>query len=254
MCQQLQMSCNNFVTIDPKKSAGEHQNALVGGQFNAEQSSPIYRGRRTTVINGIEFSPDGRWVTSGTRKVTARKARLAKPYGEQGWNTNEAFCSDCISKSHYPSRHAEARLDLLRERAGLGKGKGKKKENDMKAIEDAKASIIARDSNQGHINLFEDLEQQEMITSIRATKKTAQLETEKVVKDLNPWYSERDKGKEYPQDEKSEHLRLRDLASKTMNDPLTAITHKLASSSSLNNYSPVSRPSGIQILHPTWFK
>lgn len=54
---------------------------------------------------------------------------------------------------------AEARLDLLRERAGLGKGKGKKKEDDMKVIEDAKASIIARDSNQGHINLFEDLEQ-----------------------------------------------------------------------------------------------
>jgi hypothetical protein len=54
---------------------------------------------------------------------------------------------------------AEARLDLLQERAGLGKGKGKKKDDDMKAIEDARASVVAKDSNQGHINLFEDLEQ-----------------------------------------------------------------------------------------------
>jgi hypothetical protein len=42
-----------------------------------------------------------------------------------------------------------------------------------------------------------------MITAIRATKKTAQLEAEKGVplapsaKDLKPWYSERDKGKEH---------------------------------------------------------
>ncbi|KAG1724554.1 hypothetical protein EDB19DRAFT_310075 [Suillus lakei] len=147
---------------------------------------------------------------------------------------------------------AEARLDLLRERAGLGKGKGKKKEDDMKIIEDAKASIVANNSNQGHINLFEDLEQQEMITAIRATKKTTQLETEKGVplapsaKDLKPWYSERDKEKEHQEDEKSERLRLRDLASKTMNDPLTAITHQLASRSSSSNSSPAP-PS-----HPSW--
>jgi hypothetical protein len=54
---------------------------------------------------------------------------------------------------------AEARLDVLRERAGLAKGKGKKKEDDMKAIEDAKVAIASSSSNQGHINLFEDLEQ-----------------------------------------------------------------------------------------------
>jgi hypothetical protein len=124
---------------------------------------------------------------------------------------------------------AEARLDLLRERAGLGKGKGKKKEDDMKIIEDAKASILAKDSNQGHINLFEDLEQvelfspfcariltwcqQEMITAVRASKKATQLEAEKGVplapsaKDLNPWYSERDKGQESQEDEKSKRLR-----------------------------------------------
>lgn len=52
-----------------------------------------------------------------------------------------------------------------------------------------------------------------MITSVRATKKTTQLETEKGVplapsaKDLNPWYSERDKGKEHEEDEKSKRLR-----------------------------------------------
>ncbi|KAG2028906.1 hypothetical protein BDR03DRAFT_1096357 [Suillus americanus] len=125
---------------------------------------------------------------------------------------------------------AEARLDLLRE-------------------QDAMASIVAKDSKQGHINLFEDLEQQDMVTAIRATKKTAQLEAEKGVplapsaKDLNPWYSERDKGKEYQEDENRQLLRLRDLASKTMNDPLTAITHQLASSSSSNYSSPVPQPS-----------
>lgn len=52
-----------------------------------------------------------------------------------------------------------------------------------------------------------------MITAIRATKKTTQSETEKGVplapsaKDLKPWYSERDKEKEYPEDEKGERLR-----------------------------------------------
>ncbi|OAX38482.1 hypothetical protein K503DRAFT_691461 [Rhizopogon vinicolor AM-OR11-026] len=139
---------------------------------------------------------------------------------------------------------AEARLDVLRERAGLGKGKGKKKEDDMKPIEDAKIAIAASSSNKGHINLFEDLEQQEMITSIRATKKTMPSETERGVplapsaKDLRPWYSERDKEKEHPEDEKHERLRKRDMASKTMNDPLTAITHQLASRSSSSNSSP----------------
>jgi hypothetical protein len=52
-----------------------------------------------------------------------------------------------------------------------------------------------------------------MITAIRATKKTMQPETERGVplapstKDLRPWYSERDKEKEYPENEKSERLR-----------------------------------------------
>jgi hypothetical protein len=52
-----------------------------------------------------------------------------------------------------------------------------------------------------------------MITAIRATKKTAQLEAEKGVplapsaKDLKPWYSEHDKGNEHQKDEKSERLR-----------------------------------------------
>ena len=54
---------------------------------------------------------------------------------------------------------AEARLGILRERAGLGKGKGKKKEDDMKIIEDAKVAIATSSSHQGHINLFEDVEQ-----------------------------------------------------------------------------------------------
>jgi len=63
---------------------------------------------------------------------------------------------------------AEARLDLLRERAGLEKGKGKKKEDDMKPIEDAKAAIAASSSHRGHINLFEDLEQVSFFRSLGA--------------------------------------------------------------------------------------
>ncbi|KAG2038101.1 hypothetical protein BDR03DRAFT_1045710 [Suillus americanus] len=109
-----------------------------------------------------------------------------------------------------------AQKEVEAEGKDLGKKRGKKKEDDMKAIEDAKASIVAKDSKQGHINIFEDLEQQEMVTTTRATKKTAQLEAEKGVplapsaKDLNPLYSERNKGKEYQEDEKSRRLRLRD--------------------------------------------
>ncbi|KAG1731329.1 uncharacterized protein EDB91DRAFT_1154521 [Suillus paluster] len=152
---------------------------------------------------------------------------------------------------------AEARLGLLRERAGLVKGKGKNKEDDMKVIEDAKASVVANNSNTGHVNLFGDLEQQETISAIRATKKTTQPETEKGVplapsaKDLKPWYSERGNEKEHQEDEKSERLRLRDLASKTRNDPLTAITHQLASRSSSSNSSPAPRQSWRQSKRPT---
>jgi len=125
----------------------------------------------------------------------------------------------------------------------------------MKAIEDAKVAIVSSTSNQGHINLFEDLEQQETITAIRATKKTTQPETERGVplapsaKDLRPWYSERDKEKEYPENEKNERLRMRDMASKTMNDPLTAITHQLASRSSSSNSSPTPQPSWRHSKH-----
>lgn len=55
-----------------------------------------------------------------------------------------------------------------------------------------------------------------MITSVRASKKATQLEAEKGVplapsaKDLNPWYSERDKGQESQEDEKSKRLRYAD--------------------------------------------
>jgi hypothetical protein len=74
-----------LLPVDSKKHAGDHQTAVVGRQFNAEPSSPwhmynLRRGRTTAVIDGIEVSPDGRWVAFGTRKATVHVFAI-NPYG-----------------------------------------------------------------------------------------------------------------------------------------------------------------------------
>ncbi|KIJ58763.1 hypothetical protein HYDPIDRAFT_99381 [Hydnomerulius pinastri MD-312] len=139
---------------------------------------------------------------------------------------------------------AEARIGLLRERAGLGtsgKGKGKaKEEDDMAALNAGSAAGTGIGSGK-HINFFEDLEQQSMITAVRASKKTTPLETEKGVplapsaKDLNPWYSDKNRDRNKTAEDEQDEQRQRDLMFKSLNDPLTAITHQLASRSLPSN-------------------
>ncbi|KAH7906952.1 hypothetical protein BJ138DRAFT_1093383 [Hygrophoropsis aurantiaca] len=148
----------------------------------------------------------------------------------------EAAAKEAQEEGRVMLADSEARLEALRDRAGLGKGKGKAKEtDDMKEL--AQQMVKAP---QGHINLFEDLEQQATMTAIRASKKTGPPEAEKgfplapSAKDLRPWYSTK-RGEPEPQPEadgdkyKEEERRKRDAASKSRNDPLTAITHQLAS-------------------------
>ncbi|KAF9221235.1 hypothetical protein BS17DRAFT_797239 [Gyrodon lividus] len=146
---------------------------------------------------------------------------------------------------------AEARLALLRERAGIGgggegrgKGKGKAREDEMEVEVKAGAGMRTGTGSGKHINLFEDLEQHAMMTAVRASKKTAPSEAEKGVplapsaKDLNPWYSDKTKDRDTPADDDKDEKKRRDLRSKSRNDPLTAITQQLASRSSSNVSGP----------------
>ncbi|EGN94232.1 hypothetical protein SERLA73DRAFT_188867 [Serpula lacrymans var. lacrymans S7.3] len=154
---------------------------------------------------------------------------------------------------------SEARIEKLRDRAGLKDGKRKEKEDDMAIISGGSSSAQSSSlpTSKGHINLFEDIELHAQVTMTRASKKTeAQLEAEKGVplapsaKDLKPWYSERshERNKE-PEEEKQ----ARDLAFKSRNDPLTSITHQLASRSSTNKFTTRSRPQPRPILSSSSF-
>ncbi|KAG6830413.1 hypothetical protein H0H87_008196 [Tephrocybe sp. NHM501043] len=139
---------------------------------------------------------------------------------------------------------SEARIEQLRERAGIAETKGKKKQKD----EDLDRIIMEGSSTQGavlpttggHINFFEDLEQSSITTAILASKKAEPAETEKGVplapsaKDLKPWYSERNRDKE---EGTVDERRIRDTARKSMHDPLTSITKELASRTSASNAS-----------------
>ncbi|KAI6022281.1 hypothetical protein BKA83DRAFT_4277043 [Pisolithus microcarpus] len=146
---------------------------------------------------------------------------------------------------------AEARLGLLRERAGLGttddKGKGKAVEGGTNTL----TSAIGTGMGAGkHINLFEDLEQQEFMIAARASKKTTQSEVEKGValapsaKDLNPWYTDKRASKqtEEENDNNQDEKRMRDMAFKAINDPLTVITQQLAAHSSSSNDTRAAPP------------
>ncbi|CAA7266442.1 unnamed protein product [Cyclocybe aegerita] len=145
---------------------------------------------------------------------------------------------------------AEARIDLLRDRAGIDQPEKKKKrrdDDDMKRIASSSSMQAAvLPTTNGHINLFEDLEhtQQAIAAAIRASKKTGPAETEKGVplapsaKDLKPWYSERTQDRV----EEVEEKRRREEFRKSAHDPLTSITKQLASRPS-GSTSSSSRPS-----------
>ncbi|KAJ7342451.1 hypothetical protein DFH08DRAFT_874302 [Mycena albidolilacea] len=153
---------------------------------------------------------------------------------------------------------SEARIDALRERAG-GKKRTKRRKDD-----DDLAELVAGGSMQpavlpttdGHINFFEDLEQNAIATAIRTAKKTEPVETDRGVplapsaKDLKPWYSERAAN---PDEEVIDEKRKRDTARKSVHDPLTSITHQLASRhalspSSKSSYRP--RPPATNASQP----
>jgi len=148
---------------------------------------------------------------------------------------------------------SEARIDLLREKAGVwDKTEKKKKRRDDDDLKDLAANSSTRGvvlpTTNGHINLFEDLEQSSLMAAIKATKKVTPDETEKGVplapsaKDLKPWYSERTRE---PTEDVQDDKRKRDESRKYVHDPLTSITKQLAarpsvstSSSSKASYRP----------------
>ncbi|KAF7979704.1 hypothetical protein HWV62_41042 [Athelia sp. TMB] len=141
---------------------------------------------------------------------------------------------------------SEARIDLLRSRNGLG-ASGKKKGKDKEVIEDILSTSAGPTSllgQRGHINLFEDLEQgQSSFSRSLHNKKKEPEETEKGVplapsaKDLKPWYvagpssPEREPKERDDEPWEEKRKRDRDAAFKALNDPLTSITHQLASRS-----------------------
>ncbi|KDR70040.1 hypothetical protein GALMADRAFT_35279, partial [Galerina marginata CBS 339.88] len=161
---------------------------------------------------------------------------------------------------------SEARIDLLRDRAGvLDKAEKKKKrpDDDLKHISSTssiQAPILP--TTNGHINLFEDLELvclsglnilfsifanvfvPQSAIAVKVSKKPA-AETEKGVplapsaKDLKPWYSERTKDKP---EEVEDDRKKREESRKFAHDPLTSITRQLASRSSPSSAKPFRRP------------
>ncbi|KAG8220678.1 Alpha/Beta hydrolase protein [Butyriboletus roseoflavus] len=147
----------------------------------------------------------------------------------------EAARKDAEQEGRIALADAEARLVMLRDRAGIdGKGKEKADKAEGPASAGVGPGAGAGIGSGKHINLFEDLEQQATMTAIRATKKTTPSETEKGIplapsaKDLNPWYSDKAKDRGQVGEDQEDVKRQRDLRVKSMNDPLTSITQQLA--------------------------
>ncbi|KAF9561499.1 hypothetical protein CPC08DRAFT_722735 [Agrocybe pediades] len=150
---------------------------------------------------------------------------------------------------------AEARIAMLRDKAGIQTDKKKKRrdDDDLKHIASSSSmQVAALPTTGGHINLFEDLEVKAMVAAIKVPKKGS-AETEKGVplapsaKDLKPWYSERtkDKGEEVEDDKKR-----REEFRKSAHDPLTSITKQLASreSSSSSSSRSFKHPSSLPTI------
>ncbi|KLO18411.1 hypothetical protein SCHPADRAFT_123842 [Schizopora paradoxa] len=140
---------------------------------------------------------------------------------------------------------AEARINLLRERAETSK-KGKRRLEEEKERE-----LLTKSTNEhieetakakGHINFFEDLEMSSIAGAIQRSREADKLakrggkdgkaqEDEKGVplapsaKDLKPWYSAKDINAEK---EKDDDRRSRDDSHKSRSDPLTSINRQLA--------------------------
>jgi len=128
---------------------------------------------------------------------------------------------------------AEARIGLLRSRAGVSSKPNRRQQEkeEEKLLSQRTSEVI--ESSQGHVNLFEGLEKQEMIVSTKVKKPA--IETDKGIplapseKDLKPWYSGKGKGRML--DDMDNDMRIRDVNRKSNADPLTSINSQLASSS-----------------------
>ncbi|TFY78325.1 hypothetical protein EWM64_g5687 [Hericium alpestre] len=139
---------------------------------------------------------------------------------------------------------SEARIVALRQRAGVEDQTGESPEAaGPSASTSASASVLPLPSASSltsggnrHINLFEDIEQQSVALSVRTSKKAAPVaETEKGVplaptkKDLEPWYSSRQGYADKDEDRRKEdQRRMRDLARKSVADPIAAIPAHIA--------------------------
>ncbi|KZT00356.1 uncharacterized protein LAESUDRAFT_739671 [Laetiporus sulphureus 93-53] len=160
----------------------------------------------------------------------------------------EARLQEAVQEGKMMLADSEARIDLLRQRAGVKASKNRQDDDELDSQAKAGPSSI---TTGGHINLFEDLERVEsasllsQLVPVRSTKKEPP-ETEKGIplappeKDLKPWYYERNHGKEHEVDE---DRKIRDLARKSVNDPLTSINYQLSSrSASTSTTSHARRP------------
>ncbi|KAI5885076.1 uncharacterized protein SCHCODRAFT_02645027 [Schizophyllum commune H4-8] len=181
----------------------------------------------------------------------------------------EAELKEAQAEGKMALADAEARIALLRDRAGISDKKKKSRRDD----DDKLASSVPNSVNaelgaplprtNGHINFFEDLEQSSMVAAIKsssASKKagpsTSTAEDDKGIalapseRDLNPWYSSREMP---PPTDKEEQRRRRDSNRKSAHDPLTSITKQLSSHPSPSSSSASKRrslPSSIQHADP----
>ncbi|KAI5830230.1 hypothetical protein K523DRAFT_337091 [Schizophyllum commune Tattone D] len=180
----------------------------------------------------------------------------------------EAELKEAQAEGKMALADAEARIALLRDRAGISDNNKKSRRDD----DDKLASSVPNSVNaelgaplprtNGHINFFEDLEQSSMVAAIKsssASKKagpsTSTAETDKGIalapseRDLNPWYSSREMP---PPTDKEEQRRRRDSNRKSAHDPLTSITKQLSShpSSSSSASRRRSLPSSVQHTDP----
>ncbi|KAH9846891.1 hypothetical protein C2E23DRAFT_766239, partial [Lenzites betulinus] len=187
-----------------------------------------------------------------------------------------ARAADAVAEGRMMLADSEARIDLLRARAGLTGGK---KQSKRREEEEREAALLAGTSNtvvaaaeaeaqaqaatavstltsaSGHINLFEDLERSIIPVQGRSTKKPPPTEDEKGVplapseKDLKPWYVDGNRdtsarpstGRAKPWETEEDRQR-REMQRKSAHDPLTAINTQLASSSSTSSSSSAQRP------------
>ncbi|TCD61153.1 hypothetical protein EIP91_008833 [Steccherinum ochraceum] len=155
----------------------------------------------------------------------------------------EARLKEAAEEGRLMLADSEARIDLLRHRAGLGFAKTSKQRDvdTNEAAHQPEAGPSSLATTQGHINFFADLEKQSLPITIRTTQKGKTTEeTDKGVplapseKDRKPWYSDRnhERNRELDDDRK-----LRDLARKSSHDPLTSINSQLDARSSTSSHS-----------------